>query len=409
MPSIFRNIFSRGENRPAQQPAPAALRPLSPVAPRPLQARIPPPQPAAPVVRAAPALPMPPPQNFTEVVRIGLTNLRVGNESDANLITVPSTRGRALFEIAPPSDPDTDQMAGYDFVDHIPNNNKIPAATRRFLINPDLSKNRTLSADELNEFVYKLKMIASQCNVSSEFRNSIEIYATEGQLHCEDRSGYYFEQIFVKALLNHLSGDQNIDEVDLFNLGAAYFKLELVHLETQKYLNEGDGRDPLQSVHDYFHAEYFLQERLGLPTRHQAPIYGYTGNISRAVATTIGNRVEAAIREKDGVKLIERMSTWEPWANYIQNKDPHDRDFAHLTENFHQQLADFSENRLNPNTDEFGLSENDALEAMMKIGQQQAAETRELIGQKAKEFLLNHRADYLIERGQTPAFFNQNW
>lgn len=404
MPSIFRNIFSRGENRPAQQAQQAA-----PAAARPAEARIPAPQPAPQVVQAAPALPSPPPQDFTEVVRIGLTNLRVGNEPDANLITIPSRRGRDLFEIAPPQDADTDPLTGYDYVEHLANSDYVFPRTKRLLSNLDLTRNGTLEGDELTDFIHKMKMIGSQCKASVDFRNSIESLSDEALSQCGDRRNYYFEQIFVKALLHRLSSNRTMNEVDLFNLGVAYFKLDVVHEETQKYLNEDNGRYPNQSVHDFLNVEYFLQERLGLPTRHRAPRYRNTGNISAGVAARIGDRVEATLCAGDGVRLIAKMSTWEPWAQFVQNTSPHKEDFEKLTRHFQDELVDFETGRSTPGHALHNLNEQEAIEAMDTIGRHQRNQERELVGQKAREFLLNNRASYLIQRGQTPAFFNQNW
>ncbi|MDH4395350.1 MAG: NEL-type E3 ubiquitin ligase domain-containing protein [Limnobacter sp.] len=344
-------------------------------------------------------------ERYNNCPRISLDELRIGLETDAEIVTVPRPgRGRIQFNYDPAVPEEARNLQGYDYVDYVNQNRNVLAATRRLITQPILTKDRTLDGEALNQYIYKLKVIHAECSNSSHLANELESLAADGAVFCGDRRSYFFEQIFIKCFLNHLAESREVPPDDLFNLGVAFFKLALVREETTKYLTEGRGRNIEQNVHDYLDAEYFLQERLGLPTCHQAPTFNDIGNMNREVAARIGDRIEQRLSEKDGVEVIDYLSQWDPWAGHVLSQRQLADDIAKISEIAHKSLEDLEDNRTNPNS-EFHSNEGKYLEEANKIALQKKELTREFVGQKAREFLINQRTNFLIEAGRMPDYF----
>jgi hypothetical protein len=313
-------------------------------------------------------------------------------------------RDRIRFNYDPVVPEEARNLQGYDYVDYLGQSQNILAATRDLITQPIISQNRTLAGPALAQYIYKLRVIHAECTASIPLANELEPVAEEGSYFCGDRRTYFFEQIFIKCLLNHLSGSREIPPEDLFNLGVAFFKLELVRNETTRYLNEGRGRNIEQNVHDYLDAEYFLQGRLGLPTCHRNPYFENIGNINLRVANEIGDRIETKLSENDGVGVIDYLSCWEPWSSLVLSEAQNAKDLDLISLTANTRLTHVEQNRENPRS-ELHTNDGEYLNKVNQIALQKKEITREYVGQKAREFLINQRANFLIEAGRMPDYF----
>lgn len=407
---MFRGVGGNEAQQPAQEVAQGDA-PAAQAAQREDRARrhqrrgIVPPEPQNAVMRGIQSIRAAIVERYNNCPRISLDELRIGLETDAEIVTVPRPgRARIRFDYDPAVPEEARNLQGYDYVDYIGQSQNILAATRDLITQPIVSQNRTLEGPALAQYIYKLKVIHAECTASIPLANELEPVAEEGSYFCGDRRTYFLEQIFIKCLLNHLSGSREIPPEDLFNLGVAFFKLELVRSETTTYLNEGRGRNIEQNVHDYLDAEYFLQERLGLPTCHINPHFENIGNINQRVATEIGDRIETKLCEKDGVAVIDYLSCWEPWTSHVLGQAQNTKDLELILLTANSRLTLVEQNRENPRSD-LHMNEGEYINKVNQIALQKKAMTREYVGQKAREFLINQRANFLIEAGRMPEYF----
>ncbi len=361
-------------------------------------------QAAARLADVQPALPVVPrPQNYDDVLVVSLENLRIRNEADSSLVTIPLGFGeRPLHSLPPAEDPASDQLQGLEYLEFAKNDIRLPIGLKSFLRQAAISNPAPGRAENLIEnMVEQVRMVCGQARANPEVARKLEDLANDGQLFCSDRSEYFLSQMHAVALLDRLGQAGNISYAALFNFGVANYKLEQVRLQTLRLLNE-QNRPQMQSVHDLLDVEYLLQERLGLPTNHPRPTFGQVGTIRPQDAELIGDRVEASLIEKDGVRVIDYLSQWEPWVRHLADDPRFKPKYDKLTDTFHKSLEELETLRETPGTGYYDAPEstyldsvNDQLDALRRW-------RTELTGQIARELLLNHRADFHCQNNQVP-------
>ena len=164
-----------------------------------------------------------------------------------------------------------------------------------------------------------------------------------------------------------------------------------------------------QSVHDHLNAVYYLQDEFRLPHRHARPRYIEDRSIT-IVTPREARRIKEIVRERaiasDGMRAINFMAAWDPWVTHLKAQDVHETfpQFGQIMDDFYALLAMTESRRLIDGSPEYRM---DPVAYAAELGSIQAKlrewET-EVAAELTKKFLLNHRADYLIEQGQMPAY-----
>lgn len=337
-------------------------------------------------------------QDFATVVNISLQNLRIGNETDASLVTIPMRGQIQLPDLTPPADEQTAGLTGKPYFEALGRDARLPRSLQTLCASKKLARNNFLNNTQLNDFTEKLQLITSRCIAGSdEFKTQINTLALEAQVFCGDRTGYFIEQMHGMAILDVLTSEGVTDDVMLFNLGVAFCKLDLVKNETCK--NMATAINQNETVEDVLIAEYLLQGELGLPVNHVRPINMTTGNITPEKANQIKEAVLAKLLQKDGLHVIDFLSEWEPWAKYVEGLEKNRPDFECLQEAFADNLQKILDTPEIPEALQIESAEN--------YMDQHRVWKRELVGQKSREFLVNYRADYLLDCGSMPFLLTQ--
>lgn len=214
----------------------------------------------------------------------------------------------------------------------------------------------------------------------------------EAQVFCGDRTAYFIEQMHGMAILDLLSEPGFTDKAMLFNLGVAFYKLDLVKIETCKRLDTAVNQH--ETVQDVLIAEYLLQDELGLPVNHARPDFMGVGNMTPEIANAIKDAVIRRLLSKDGVYVIDFLSEWQPWSKYVESLPENALDFEILHETYASSLQKI--------LDKPHIPEAVKIQAAEDYMDRHRDWKRQLVGQKSREYLVNYRADYLIEMGQVP-------
>jgi len=397
MRNIFTNLFSsssrnNGVAASSGNTSNAARGGISAPAPTPAIARAAPSSQARQPANATPYVE----QNYVHVPNISLQNLRLGNEPDSSLVNIPMRRHVSLPDLTPPHDEQTSGLSGTQYFEKLGTDTRLPSAMRVLCAGRKLAQNALLSDRQLESHTEKLRFIASRCHSGSEeLKNAINEMALEAQVFCGDRTEYFVEQMHGLAVLDLLTGSDVTDEAKLFNLGVAFYKLNMVKSETCKRM--ANAIDQRETVEDVLTAEYLLQDDLGLPLRHIRPSFIGSGNMTPAIANEIKETILSRLISKDGVYVIDFLSDWQPWSKYIEGLERNQPDFDKLRDLFAENLATIMNNPDYPESVQIAHAE----EVMDKHREWK----REVVGQKSREYLINYRANLLFERGITPGFF----
>lgn len=400
MRSTLHNIFGSSSNRVREnhrdEPEPGS-RPQPQIQPPNISSEILQATPRSSVARAntAPSLNVMPrvAQDYSEVVNLSLQNLRIGNEPDSNLVNIPTWRRTRLPNLTPPHDEQTSGLTGIAFFEAAGRDERLTPGLKTLCSGRKLARNALLTDEQLDQYTEKIRFIASRChNGSDEFKSQIDGLALEAQVFCGDRTAYFIEQMHGMAILDLLSGPNSTDEVMLFNLGVAFYKLDLVKMETCKRLETAVHQH--ETVEDVLTAEYLLQDELGLPVNHARPGFMGVGNMTPAIADEIKEAVLKRLLSKDGVYVIDFLSDWQPWSKYVENLPKNQPDFEEL----HEIFTDY----LEKNLDKPYIPEGTKIEIANECMDRHRDWKRDLVGQKSREYLVNYRADYLIEMGHLP-------
>lgn len=383
-------------NEAAQQPARPAQRAAANIAQAANQAGL-----VQPVARVdAPIIPAEPTRS------IKLTDLKLGNESNTDLVSVPVPKNRRVIQLRAQPDELSANLHGRDYLRFLSTDNRLMSSFKLLMGGRSLLGNDQLTEEALDRFEEKLRFITCEAYQNLDLNSEIDDMANEVLGYCVDRSGYFINQAHDIAMVSLLQR-AGLEEVDLYNLGIAHFKLDLVQREVTKILG-GRGIDQ-QSTHDYFDAEYFLQDRLHLPTRHPAPVYlnRRVGNMTQELAAEIGDRIEAKIAADNGESAIAFMADWGPWQRHITTKPEHLEDFNLATEIGHTVLENLASSRVTSGTAEFAMPEPEFIIKMDRAAIHNRNLKREFVAQCTRTLLENLRADLLIEHGAMPRYFFQ--
>lgn len=335
-----------------------------------------------------------------DIAYISLRDLRIGNESDAHLVTLPDVRLRRLPNISPNPHPGTDNLQGRAFLSALGDDTVLPDMLRVLCKGHKLARNMRLSDEALANHEKRLRLIASECRQgSADFCSKINQLSDEALTFCGDRTDYFVEQMNAAAILQFLSRNRRgQQESMLYNLGIAYCKLNALREELAKIIDGVDGQQPnTESVEDFLNVEFLLQEKLGLPTRHRRPEFAHTCRISAPQAETLAQKVIDKLLNKDGIYVFDFMSQWEPWIQHLEDHPLCKDDFEKLRETFTGLMEG-----IDPTLNE--------AEKMSKANQYMdrfCDWKSQLAGQKTREILMNVRADLLATQGRYPQQFNE--
>ena len=344
-----------------------------------------------------------------------LRDLRIGDEPAHELVNVPALGRRGLRPIPIPADPESQHLTGRAYLEFLSTDARLFGAIKQLIASEHILAARPpLAPERIANMAERLRPVVAAIYHDSQRRDltlarDVNRLALDVQDGCGDRLDYMLRQIEDVALLARLSrGD--IDEVDLYNNGIAFFMLHNVIGETGREATLHNAASESQNVHAQLEAIYFLQDSLHLPHRQARPIY-YGQDLSfmtERIARRIGDKVRHAATENDGERVIQFMSTWEPWVLHLQRNDKHRPDFEMLTTNYHNLLEAMARDRENP-ASPLHSSVMDPVTYQAEIGTvncKRSENMSDYVGQLTRTFLVNHRADYLAEHGALPAYFN---
>ena len=389
---------------------PTALRPLSP----PLaieslddyrnraaeelaqRAVAPPPQVQAP----APAVPQAP----LQTLQLRLADLRLRrDEQDDRLTSIPARRLANIDPLQPPLDQQSAHLTGREYLEFVSTDIRLGVGLQMYVADRFVLGDPNLTDAKANALAERLRPIVAQCYQDNDLLWTVDRFANETMGYCTDRNETFIGQMRDAALISHLRSGR-IDDVELYNIGVSFFKLDAVRAAVGRRSPEGGHA---QNVHDYLDAEYGLQDSLGLPTRHPHPTYGHQGFISDAVLRDIEAEVKSALSENNGAKVMDFMSTWEPWRDYVVGLPENVRDYERMTETFHARLERLEDAREIKGSPIAALTQPQYEEEMNDAAGRLKDWTSQLVGQHTFAFLVNHRADFLIEGEAMPAYFNR--
>lgn len=374
--------------------------------------RIPPPDIPAEVVRAAPANIFPQASSSTASsdssmdqtspfanTEMSLQDLRIEDEPDTSLVTVPMQQMTCLSDIPIPPDDRTAGLTGTPYFRSLVWDEHLPRGLQNLCYSRKLAQNTSLGSEHLELHTEKLKLIASRCRTGSdEFKSRIDRLALEAKGFCDDRASYFIEQMHGLAMIDFLTEFGHRDEKMLFNLGVAFCKLELVQNETVKRIASANNQN--NNIVDVLVAEYLLQDPLALPVCHPTPQDLNCCNMTPELANQIKDAVNTKLVHNNSAHVIDFLSTWEPWVKYIESSEKNQPDLEFLHE-IHTELVQTVLDH--PEFPE--VIKNDFTEAAMN---QYRDQKRKFVADKSREFLINHRTEHLLENGVMPRVFMRN-
>lgn len=358
--------------------------------------------PAAEGELAQPA-PAPPIAAPLQNLQLRLADLRLrGDERDEALILIPARRA-ARDLLQPPADQQSAHLTGRAYLEFISTDIRLGIGLQMYAVDRFALGNPSLTDVKANALAERLRPIVSQCYQDEDLLWTVDRLASETVGYCEDRNETFIGQMQDAAMISHLNRGR-IDDVDLYNIGISYFKLNAVRAAVGRRSPEGGHA---QNVHDYLDAEFGLQETLGLPTSHPHPTFGHQGFINEVVLRDIEAEVKVALSENNGARVMDFMSTWEPWKNHVVNLPEHVREYETMTATFHRRLEALETQRETPGSAIAALTQPQYEEQMNDVAGRLNDWTGQLVGQHTFAFLVNHRADFLIEGDAMPAYFNR--
>jgi hypothetical protein len=324
--------------------------------------------------------------------------LRINDEPDFDLVKIPTNEPGRHPDLTPPYDEQTSNLTGHAYFAALGQDQRLPDTLRALCASHKLSGNTTLDNAVMEDHALKMRFVASRCHMgSAEFKGQINEMANEAMTDCTDRTAYFIEQMNGLAILDHLTSSGQTDAVTLFNLGVAFCKLDLVRIATSKKLAQVSNQR--ETLEDALFVEYSLQNVLGLPVKYFNPLYIRSGSLTDRDIEEIKQAVVTKLVQDDGAHVSEFFGNWQPWSNYIENLPSNRQNFEQLHESYYNSL-------------EIILG-NDELPEAIKVDKaeglmlQHRCWKRELISQKSREFLIEQRMDYLIQRGYMPRMFSQ--
>jgi hypothetical protein len=332
---------------------------------------------------------------------VKLADMRIQGERDDELVNVPMPQGERLVPVQPPVDDRSAHLSGKDYLQFLATDSRLLPATRVLIRGPKILGDPHINAQKIESLATRLRPVMAQAYVDAGLLKVVDDMACEASAFCGDRTEYFIGHMQDAALLSTLARG-NVDDITLYNCGIAFFKLDAVRTAVGKRCGIGTQN---QNVHSYLDAEYYLQDELGLPTKHDTPVYPDQCLINRGIAREIGNEVRALTAADDGDHVMQFMSNWGPWKEHLKNAPQHAEKFEEMMKNYHALLEDATTQRENPESTIGQYTDKEYMDYANLILSRLEDWNAQLVGQLSREFLLNNRADLLINSGAMPKYF----
>jgi hypothetical protein len=330
-----------------------------------------------------------------------LADLRIGRETDDQLVEAPMPNNQRLTQVPFPVDDKTAQLSGRAYLEYLAQDVRLSAGTRFLIEGPKILRDQYMTEQKFQTLAERLRPVMAQCHSDPALAAMVDDMAMEATSFCGDRTEYFIGRMQDMALLSTLSKGET-DDLTLYNCGISFFKLDAVRAAVGERCNVGSQE---QNVHNYLDAEYYLQDELGLPTHHATPGGPDQSHINRQIAAEIGKIVKALLAANDGDNVMQFMSTWGPWQEHLQKAHP-DK-FERLNNDYHAILEKAIEDRENPDNPRSKGSHKEFVDYVNSIQRKREEWTGEVVGAMAREFLLNHRGGLRLDMGQMPECFRQ--
>lgn len=334
-----------------------------------------------------------------------LKHLKIGNEADHDLVAIPVMDRIGGHQPMAEPDDRTEHLSGVAYIEYLGTDDRLLPALRQLIKRKILINASHLPEAARNQIVKKLRLIAGEAYRDADLAMRLENLALDWGGLCGDRAEYILSQLHGEALLANLRRG-NLDDVSLYNIGVSFFRLSVLHEEMIR-------RKPQifrahQSVHEFYEIEYRLQDRLQLPFKHDPQMFpGNSPNATPEFIEELAAAVQQRCSQNDGEAVIAFLAQWEPWDAVVRN-DPKNREgIEALTGSFQEILDEYETNRQNPDKAESKHTEQQVLDFMNNVMQRRQEWNTEFLGQKAREFLVNHRACIVLDHGLSSSYLNR--
>ena len=353
---------------------------------------------AAPAAPAAQAAPQP---LRARALHLLLSHLRIGDEPDHRLVNVPTAENGPVVVPQAPVDQQGSDLRGRAYLEFLSTDRRLLPGLRNYIAREKVLRNPSMTDARLEALAERLRLIVAQAYHDPKLLLAIDRNALEFQGYCTDRTEFFMGQMESAVILSNL-GRGELDETSLYNLGVSFCRLEELRAAVGR---RTAGRIHRQNVHDYLEAQFHLQDELDLPIKNDQPHYPGQGIMTSAVIREIANEVKQRITDDDGEKVMQFMSTWEPWQAHLKTAPQHRSKYARLEENFQRMMEQALAEREDPESAMSVLTEPDFQEHANTIQAQLRSWETDFTGQLTREFLSNSRSNILIDGGTMPRYF----
>ncbi len=274
----------------------------------------------------------------------------------------------------------------------------------------DEESNTEESLNRVTDIVSRLRMIASASRSGPEMREIIDRNALEANRFCNDRHGFYLNAMYGQAYIHHVTTAlghrrNKINPADLYNLGVAHFRLDMLHQLI--FQDRRAGIRHSQGVHTVLEAELMLQDRLDLPVNHLREQVA-VGGVTPAMADNLERRVQQATIADGGAKVWAFMSTWEPWVHYVSELPHVAAQKEHMDHIFRTQTNQLIEMRNDQTSWVHNMSEADYFQRMNQAMKNRSEWLSVVTGENTWTFLMNYRTNIHMDRQNLPARLRNN-
>lgn len=342
--------------------------------------------------------------DYKEVAHLSMADLRVGDESDFDLVTIPG--GRPIQHIIRQinlSHAETDALTGREYLEHVGADLTLGFSFRQWLKSRHVLGQTSLTNNVLANHTSKIRLVTNACRQNTQLLNTVELLAQEAVARCVDRSDYYLNAMWSQAALHALGGSR-LNPVDLYNLGVANCRLNLLRNEVATLIRHHD----FESVEAALHAEFALKERLNLPIIQDQPAYLHSSTFNEETINQLEHNVKFELLKDEGRAVTDFMSGWKPWGDYLVSQPLNVGQKDELTEVFQISLAKFQEDRETPGTEANTLCDEEYQHKLALLGNQLNNWQQELAGQQSWQYRATERANMLMDSGRIPsAFYSQ--
>lgn len=195
------------------------------------------------------------------------------------------------------------------------------------------------------------------------------------------------------------SGAQNVKK-DLFNLGVAYAKLDLLREVTIQAVSKNKNPDykdvfsdelcqkefdPKEVLEAVLLVEYELQERLLLPVKHASHRFGHLYGLSTQDIKEIASVTEKKMLENYGSRVIASVCQWDPWVSYMESDPVFQLEVSRVRDELVEELEVI--------TSDLDLSESDRLSRINQCREKFENVKSITLFAETQGYFLNHRID----------------